>query len=567
MPDPRQPSAYLIPLTGPDIAAIEMPGTDGSLTLGRHEECQIKLPPDADKVSRFHARFDAVGGNWRVADLNSRWGTFLNGMKLPANTDMPVHEGDLLRITPWTFSFRTTPPAHRGLQSQNDLNISQTLVRSVRVDQARPLGEDLMSLLLESAAGIHAAGDEAGLATLLIDIATRGTGLTNAAYIKSLDSAGRIEIIASRQPAGVTSPMTFSRSLLITASHGEVAELSVNESDNVSQSIVQMKIDTAICVPLILGARSVGKQADDGTEADITVAAYLYLDSRGGGLAAQRMLRPNASAFCLALGRMAGLALANIKRLEMEKRSALLDLDLKAGAEAQRWIFPQRSGSFGSFSYLGESRPGRFVGGDFFDVIPLPDDRIAVALGDVSGKGIPASVLMTATQGFLHAALAEHGDVARALNALNRFINPRRPENKFVTMWVGVFDGRAKSLTYIDAGHGYGLMRTPTGAMRALDAGGGLPIGVIEEAIYEAVSVELEAGCQAVIVSDGIVEQFGMVMTNSGNLVRDQFEIAGVERSLRDTTADPIQSIFTSLFAHAKTQDLSDDATVLIVRW
>jgi len=190
-------------------------------------------------------------------------------------------------------------------------------------------------------------------------------------------------------------------------------------------------------------------------------------------------------------------------------------------------------------------------------------------LGDVSGKGIPASVLMTATQGYLHAALEEHGDVARAINALNRFVNPRRPENKFVTMWVGVFDSRSGTLSYIDAGHGYGLMRNPDGSILALDQGGGLPIGVMEDVLYEATTVNLERGCRAVIVSDGIVEQFGMVPDATGALSREQFEVAGVEKALRSVPSggDDISTLFTALFAHAQTQDLSDDATALIVRW
>jgi len=76
----------------------------------------------------------------------------------------------------------------------------------------------------------------------------------------------------------------------------------------------------------------------------------------------------------------------------------------------------------------------------FFDVIDLGNDRMAVALGDVSGKGVEASVLMTATQGFLHAALQLHGEPARAVTAANAFVAPRRPDCRFVTLWVAVLD-------------------------------------------------------------------------------------------------------------------------------
>src|SRR5258708_24458828 len=97
-------------------------------------------------------------------------------------------------------------------------------------------------------------------------------------------------------------------------------------------------------------------------------------------------------------------------RIDRERRAAQLEADLTAAAAAQQWILPQQDGSFGRFHYVGQSTPGRHVGGDFYDLIDLGSQRLALAIGDVSGKGVAASVLMTATQGFLHAALQESAD-------------------------------------------------------------------------------------------------------------------------------------------------------------
>ncbi|MGH7215146.1 MAG: PP2C family protein-serine/threonine phosphatase, partial [Tepidisphaeraceae bacterium] len=378
-----------------------------------------------------------------------------------------------------------------------------------------------------------------------------------------LDADGRIEVVASRLPGvdlGAGAPdvprALYSRSLLAAASQGEVAELSdTTGGDAISQSIVQMHINSAICVPLMLGA---------------TTAAYLYLDSRSPSGSRLRTLRAGASAFCLALGRMASLALSNLKRIDIERRQAMFEAELSAGAEAQRWILPRRQGTFGLLAYVGESRPGRYVGGDFFDVIPLGESKLAVALGDVSGKGIPASVLMTATQGFLHAALQEHAEPGKAVSALNRFINPRRPESKFVTMWVGVFDLAAGTLTYVDAGHGYGLLLNADGTYDTLDAGGGLPVGVMDTWTYEATTVWLKPGGRALVVSDGIVEQLvNDTDPTTGEPTKRQFELDGVRDALRDTTAgaDEVAALFQTLFDQAGTKDLSDDATAVLVRW
>jgi serine phosphatase RsbU (regulator of sigma subunit) len=325
-------------------------------------------------------------------------------------------------------------------------------------------------------------------------------------------------------------------------------------ANDISMSMVQLRISSAICVPLMLGA---------------TVAAFLYLDSRG---TAVNMVRPGASAFCVALGKMASLALANLKRLEMERREALMRAELDAAAAAQKWIMPKRVGRFGPFSTIGESRPGQYVGGDFFDIIPLDENRVAVAVGDVCGKGIGASVLMTATQGFLHAALQESADPGVAVALANRYVNPRRPESKFVTLWVGVFDSRDGTLKYVDAGHSFALLhRGADGTVEQLSRGGGLPIGVEASAPYHAEVVNIAQGDKVMIVSDGIIEQpAGLVENPEGmtlSRVRPRFELDGVGRSLARAGSDEVADLFKEVVRHAGTEQLSDDATAVMVKW
>jgi len=541
--------AWLIPVAGPTIEPLQITPKEGGAIVGRHEAADLRLPPDADKISRNHARFDFVAGRWTLTDLKSSWGTFLNGVRLSPGVAMPLSEGDLVRLTPWTMNFTTRGLPKRGLRAADDGATMSSMIRSVAPDRAAParsLGDDLLGLLLEGAAAVHAATDEKTLADVILDAALRGTGMTHAAVLKSVDNEGRIEIVASRATGTTDAPVTFSGSLLAAASGGAVAELGGASDAPVSQSIVQMQISAALCVPLMLGQ---------------TPAAYLYLDSRGRSGRAPPP-RPNASSFCLALGRMASLALANLKRIDIEMRQATLEAELNAAAVAQKWILPARTGGNGRYTYVGQSVPGQTVGGDFFDVIPLSGNRLAVALGDVSGKGIAASVLMTAAQGFLHACLVEHGDAARAVTQLNAFIHPRRQWNKFVTMWVGVFSPSptGTTLRYVDAGHGHALLRCPDGTFASLSAGDGLPVGVMDATVYLAETIELEPGALATVMSDGILEQFGPTGA------ADQFDTDRVKLALSDTTGDPVARLFDAVVAHAGTTQLADDATVVMVR-
>ena len=538
---------FLVPISGPPLEPIELTCKPGGQSIGRHEQCDLLLPPEAEKVSRTHARFfgdDA--GAWRVTDLTSRWGTFVNGVKLSPGEPVAIGEGDLIRISPWTFRF-SKEPKRRGVATNDD--VGHTTIRSVAATGEVSLKDELLKLLLDTASSIHEAASEQQLADRVMDAAVKGTGLQNAIDVLRRVLTGDVEVVASKLSATTTGGISFSRSLLRAAEAGNVAEIS-QDSGNISESIVSMKISSALCVPIMLGQ---------------TVAQFLYLDSRGAMMPTS--LRSHASAFGVALGRLASLALSNLKRIEFEMRQAQLDGDLKAAAVAQKWIMPKRVSRIEPFTCLGESRPGQYVGGDFFDVIPLPGGKLAVALGDVSGKGVAASVLMTATQGFLHSALLAHGDPARAATALNLFISPRRDASKFVTMWLGVFDLAAKSLSYVDAGHSYAVMRSASGEVTMLDKGLGMPIGIDDTQVYAAETVPLPASGRVMVVSDGIIEQFGLVQIE-GKLEQRQFEMDAVAGTLEsDGGGDEVADLFSAVIAHAGTEHLADDATAVLVRW
>ena len=570
VPESRQPGArlrrqaggdaasYLVVIEGPPgpvSPVLELLPDRAPLMIGRHEACDLRLQ-GAEQVSRRHARLTyrapaASGeeGTWLIADVGSSWGTFLNGRRLQVEQEMPLRPGDQVRLTPWTFRFGDER-SPQGLHVAGDDGVQ---VRKADAGQLAPLQADRLSLLLSGSAALHDAVDEQDLARRLLELARQGTRLANAVVLRPLDRDDRYEILAQSTPGDADAgSFRFSRSLLADARGGNVAEVRVDDTlGGTSQSIVQMQITRALCVPILLGQ---------------SPRLFLYLDQRGDTLLdALARDQENALAFCVALSKMASLALSNLKRVEMERRAAEIDAELQAAAAAQKWILPRRQVEAGGFRILGESRPGRGVGGDFFDLIELGSDRLAVALGDVSGKGVAAGVLMTATQGFLHALLADVDDLAKVTRQLNEFVFPRRPGNRFVTLWIGLFDRSADTLTYVDAGHGLAIGCDAQGQCQPLTSGGGLPIGIMEDADYTAHTTHFGPGNAALVVSDGIVEQ-----PTDGATYEDRDEF-GLERTRHTLTAslagpDPIRDLFDAVIRHAGTARLADDATAVLVR-
>ena len=544
--------AWLIALpSGMPLEPLELAATakNRSLVIGRSKDCDLPLPLQAEKVSRRHAKFVHQNGEWRIADLGSRWGTAVNGVSLRPYHPVPLSEGDLLRIQPWTFRFSRERTATKGSVAFDDGNT--TMVRTFSAQPSEPLRQDLLHLLLEGATAIQAAGNEDELAATLLDLARRGTGLDNAAMLRALDADGRIDTIMSRSGSDRAEhqAIRFSRSLLAAAAQGSVAEFSGSAMADPSLSIVQSNITAAICAPLMVGN---------------TVAAYLYLDSRGGEAQGAKLLRPNASGFCQALCRMGGLALASLKRIDIERRAAHMEAELTAAAAAQRWILPREPVRADPFICVGQSQAGGYLGGDFFDAQVLPDGRLAVSLGDVSGHGAAASVLMTAAQGFLHASLTAHGDLARAITSLNEFIQPRCPSDTFVTLWTGIFDPRRMSVDYVDAGHGYAMLLRADKSIEALTENGGLPIGIDLRFPYQTATAQLGPGERVLVISDGIIEQFNAEALPDGQ--RRQFGQDGVRAVIAGAQGDDLlKQLFQTLNAFADGKGYSDDVTAILV--
>lgn len=560
----------LVSITGPSPVSFVLK-PPGPITLGRRATNTVELRDRL--VSREHARLACrpVGtdarssaGQWLLTDLNSRHGTFLNGRPIVPGEPMPVRGGDIVIIAPWTFRLEGPSPTSQTTFTAQTVDDSHAGTAAVTPVQPRGMGaiaQQRLALLLQCAEELHGVADEQALARFILDAAVGGTGFANAAVLHPMKEDGQIDIIEYRGAVfhASTGP-TISRSLVEQAASGQPARLSrMGGAMVTTQSIVDLRIEEALCVPVQLEA---------------SVVQLLYLDDRGG---AGMVRTPDAADFAIGLARLAGMALANLRRLEVERRQARVEAELSAAAEAQRWIVPRRNDRLGAFTCIGECRPGQYVGGDFFDVIALDDGRVAVALGDVSGKGIAASVLMTAAQGFLHAALKRSGDPAKAVNELNQYLCPRCPSGRFLSLWVGVFDSKSDTVSYVDAGHGYAMLFAGDVPPEPLTNESAGLLGIYQEARYEAVVRPLAAAGRAFILSDGLLEQFGAEPESSdepgtglaAGADSHAFGMDGVCRCISNLPpeADPVEALFAAVADFAGTASLADDATALVVGW
>jgi len=520
-------------LGGPAIGPFTLVPT-GVATVGRLLESTICLIND--RVSRRHAVVLHKRSGWFVIDQGSKEGTFVNGVASPKDHPTPVGPGDILRIGPWSFrlSLGEVPPSEHALGTIDDRATArvQRPAESPGNVASRRLG-----LLTDCIARLDRQRDEASIARAVLDSAIQACGYARGAVLRRVESDGDVVVVSSTGMVVTADRLPFSRSLIAAASEGSVAAMSRGtDLGNQAHSIADLGIHSAICAPIFV--------AD-------AVTAYLYLDARGD----EPSLRPDSAAFCEALARAAGLALANIKRAELDTRERELAGELAAAREAQQFILPPSHGTVGCIKYAMKMSPGLFVAGDLFDVVPLTGERIAVVMGDVSGHGAASAMLMASAQAHLHALLTATGDVALAVDSLNRYLALRDTGGRFASLWLGVFE-RGGRLSAVDAGHGHWLIRRADGTPRQIIGPKSIPVGIDADALYEPCTVTLSPGERVILYSDGAVEE----RNGHGEFFGLQRLVAALAATT--STNDDVAAVFEAIRHFTGVTTLDDDVTI-----
>jgi sigma-B regulation protein RsbU (phosphoserine phosphatase) len=216
-----------------------------------------------------------------------------------------------------------------------------------------------------------------------------------------------------------------------------------------------------------------------------------------------------------------------------------------------------------SLDYSARCRQVRALGGDCYDFIPLKDDRLAAVIGDASGKGLAAALMIANVQSSLRtAALFTGDDLAALLKAVNHQAYASSRANRYATLFYSIFDGATRTLRYINAGHNPPVVLRNDGSVEWLETGGA-PVGMFPDSIYESRVIKLEPGDLIIAYTDGVVEA-----TNQGG---EEWGVQGLLKAAlwgAQCSADArnlVDLIFNSMDDFSKGHQ-ADDATMAVVR-
>jgi serine phosphatase RsbU (regulator of sigma subunit) len=258
---------------------------------------------------------------------------------------------------------------------------------------------------------------------------------------------------------------------------------------------------------------------------------------------------------------VSGFLLVNLLvLLEVADRLTLKN-DLEIAREIQQAMLPRGAFHAAGLEAFGMTRPANTVGGDFYDILPLPDGRVMLALGDVAGKGSPASLLMALLLAMMRTLVDEGFEGAALAARLNAQIVKHVPRSRFVTLFVGVLTPATGQFVYVNAGQNPPLLRRIDRSYERLSSGG-IALGMFEHSTYTAGTAHLNVGDVIVMYSDGITE--------AENGVGQPFDEAGLQGIIDDggwaSAKELAWATFAAVERHTEQRRLLDDLTLLAVR-
>ncbi len=197
----------------------------------------------------------------------------------------------------------------------------------------------------------------------------------------------------------------------------------------------------------------------------------------------------------------------NNLRLEEEsnRKSFQIEGELEAARQIQLGSLPEQNQEWNHVSLSASLLPASYIGGDLYDYLELDDETLYFALGDVSGKGVPAALLMSSTRMILRSKIRETRDPCALVREVNRSFLEDGDSRQFITLIVGVMNPQTGDVCYCNAGHPPPYLITSTGTIE-LESDGNLPAGVMEDEVFSPHTVRLENGDMLVLVSDGVTE-------------------------------------------------------------
>jgi serine phosphatase RsbU (regulator of sigma subunit) len=548
------------------------------LTIGRSSRNDICIGDPF--ASRLHAELRSEGEQVLLVDMGSANGTYLNGQRVSGTVKLEV--GDMVRIGETEIEYASgdqamlsgatvflSGPAAAALpadtitspistRSTSDLLSS---IQSGAISGEMRLPSGSRTVLAPEAAGRDLLGivSQVGIALLprtsledtlkmTIDLVFQAIPAERGfLFLKEGDDLTcKIARGASRDALPSASQVQISRSItsrVLSEGASILTSDAMHDPRFQSQnSVVLSQIRSVMAVPLFSGEETFG---------------MIYVDNPFNNRFTEEDLKVLTT-----IASVASIKIEHERLLEERLEKRRMEEELKVASEIQMRLQPVAPPKLERWDMTGVSFPCREIGGDYYDFIQRSrDNRLVVAVGDVSGKGTGAALLMSSLHAAVRAQAQTRSSISEVMSDINRYIYENSPPNKYLTLFYGELDPDTGALRYSNGGHNTPMLVRASGEIVQLDKGG-LPVGLMQDANYQEDIVAFQPGDVLVIYSDGITES-----------VNDKDEEFGearllevVRNNLNRSVSGIRDRIDESLSRFVGTTAPVDDMTLMIIK-
>jgi sigma-B regulation protein RsbU (phosphoserine phosphatase) len=535
-PNPPAEVTIYSPLTAPARHTLDRLIT----SIGRASECAI---PIKDRyLSRHHAEIVSSEGRWLLKDCGSANGTYLNGVRV--EQDSPIQGGDRIRLGDTEIVFETEHHTDRMLSVGENVHSATIAIPVVDIDQIEEAGDPtrlrILNLLAMELIEDHPLDQLFGF---ILDRVLEHIRPSRAALgLLAADGRSFASVEVRRQDAGDTSELAISHTLLSQVVEERKAlafmDVGVNDKLRRAKSIVMQGIHSVLCAPMMIGDSVVG---------------VLYVDF----LFNQRTISPEDVRLIAHVARFAAIKLETTRLREESIQKRLIDEELRTAAVIQRRLLPDAPVGIDGFTFAGSNRPCRSVSGDYFDFASRPDGRLYFVIGDVSGKGVTAALLMAGLQAAFRIFTKSDPTPGELVSMLNVTLKENLPKSKFVTLFVGRLEIATGLVEYANAGHVPPLLLRKDEVVELAETD--LILGIVTTAVYRNHVIQLAPGDALVMFTDGVSDAL-----EEGDGTAPS-PIAGILERMHGHPAAEIAERLESGVVNAPDSPMADDVTLVVV--
>jgi sigma-B regulation protein RsbU (phosphoserine phosphatase) len=529
------------------------------IVFGRNADCGVVL--NAPAVSREHAVIRKINGKFYIEDMNSRNGTELNGPTNKIKVRTALKDGDQICICGNLMIYydaapKPKLPEHMKSGKEEDADEkdkdNSTVEATIQSSSSRQILEaqpaERLAMLLEVGVELTQTIKTDDLLPKIVDKLFQVFRQADRGFIiLKEDNKLLAKVVRTRRPDD-DDKTRFSRKIVnkcMETGQGILSEdASADAQFDMSQSIADCKIRSMVVAPML--GRNNGP-----------ALGVIQLDTQDRF----KKFSQDDLRLLMAVAAQAGVAIENARMHESLVDQAGVKRDLELATQVQKSFLPKKFPQVAGYEFYAHYESALEVGGDYYDFIPLPNNRLGIMIGDVAGKGVPAALLMAKVSSDARFCTLTEPSLAEAITKLNDQMQEAGQLDRFVTFGGCLLDLQQHALTVVSAGHQPPVVYRA--ATKSFEDGctsdqAGLPLGIVEGIPYDFNTLTLGPGDCVTLFTDGVSE--------SKNVQEKDFGMVGVYAALKPGPMTPKQMgvrLVEAVKRHATGRKPHDDLTVV----